>query len=166
MEYQKADALLYDFVYLTVDSTDVMYRERMMDFFEYYKGKDNRSGKYLLPVDMSNPLFDGTLYDTIDDLKRKDEYGNTQLSLISKRIRKVIEKGKNIEQLIGFVTRKYYSLEDIRAMCQHLGISTSYFTDTVPAKIVVQLIDKLLEEDRIEEMVDLVAIEHPEIVNN
>jgi hypothetical protein len=106
MEYQKGDALLFDFVFVTVDSKLKNVRREINDFFKYYASKEDRHGRYLINPNMIQPLFE-TQYNSPLEMQKVSE--KAQVELLYKRIRDVGFKKTTLSKLINKeISKKYW----------------------------------------------------------
>jgi hypothetical protein len=162
MQYEYKNSLLYDYVYLNVNTHEKKYRSKMEQFFEYYRLKEGRNGKYLIQFDMNNPLFE-TIYNTPDELLKQNQYGESQIRLITKRLKNIYFKGKTINDLIEFISSYYYQQDDLSALCLLANISPGIIAGNSVAEKTVVLVDYCIEKGIVEQLIDSISIKHPTI---
>jgi hypothetical protein len=164
MQYESKHSLLFDYVFLTIDTHVKNIRSEMELFFENYRVKNGRNGKYLIQFDMNNPLFE-TIYNTPDELLKQNQYGESQLRLISKRLKNIYFNGNTIDQLIEFISNHYSLQDDFGALCILANINPGFIAGNTVVEKAVVLVDYCIEKDIVEQLVDSIAIKHSEIVN-
>ena len=71
MEYSAGASQLFDFVYATADSTRFGYRERLAAFFDDYRNRNERYGRYLLAGDSIEPLWEAEFLSPADLRQRR-----------------------------------------------------------------------------------------------
>jgi hypothetical protein len=160
MEYQKDDALLYDFVYLGVDNKLKNLNSVIQKFFNYYAKKEDRHGTYLLNPNMIQPLFE-TQYTTPSEMQSPSE--KAKLQLIYKRIRKQEFKKTTLDKLIETLPHFYDSSIAIRRLAKTVGVSSAMFQEDNAASMSAQLINYCFETNKIEELTDRMIVEYPQI---
>lgn len=163
MEYQSKDALLYDFVYLSLDSKVKNQRREIETFFNDYAKQENRNGSYLINPDITNPTFE-TQYISPADMQRPSE--KAKLDLIFQRIRNTRFNHTTLDELIHVLPNYYNSSVSISALSQRIGISPAFLADDNAASISAQLINLCIKKNKIEELIDRMIVEHPTIFRN
>jgi len=163
MEYQKGDSLLFDFVYLTVDSKLDNVRKEIEEFFKYYASKENRHGKYLLNPNMVQPIFE-TQYNSPLEMQQPSE--KAKIELLYKRIRNVSFKRTTLDKLIEILPHYYDSSMAVRRLAKNVGVSQAIFQEDNAASMSAQLINYCSDENKIEELADRMIVEYPSIFNN
>jgi len=162
-EYQKGDSLLFDFVYLTVDSKLDNVRKEIEEFFKYYASKENRHGKYLLNPNMVQPIFE-TQYNSPLEMQQPSE--KAKIELLYKRIRNVSFKRTTLDKLIEILPHYYDSSMAVRRLAKNVGVSQAIFQEDNAASMSAQLINYCSDENKIEELADRMIVEYPSIFNN
>lgn len=163
MEYQKGDALLYDYVYLTVDSKLINVRTEIETFFNYYAQKENRCGQYLINPNMIDPYFE-TQYSSPIEMQHQSE--KAKLQLIYKRIVDFEFSRTTLNDLIEILPSYYDSSIAIRRLAKSIGISTALLQEDNAASMASQLINYCFDNNKIEELTDRVIVEYPTFFNN
>jgi hypothetical protein len=160
MEYYQGDAKLYDFVYATADSGVDNYREEVETFFEQYRKDRGRFGRYLISADIANPLWEAD-YDNPAALQRAEPGSKSQLELLQMRVRGDNFKGRNLELIVQLLTREYDN-DGLRRISQMIDIPAAHwFTGGTTADSTVQLVHVCVDRNKVEELLDAVAIEFP-----
>lgn len=160
MEYQVEDALLYDFVYLTIDSKVKNGKKRAHVFFENYALKDNRNGRYLLNPNMVEPLFEAQYMSPIE---MQQPTQRAQLDLLYRRVKGAFFDKTTLDSLIQLIPKYYDSGLTIRRLARSIGVSPSIFQDDNAASQSIQLIDYCMNTNKIEELTDRMMVEYPQI---
>lgn len=171
MQYEFKNALLYDYVYMTIDNLEENYRKKIKDFFEKYRVKEGRRGEYLIEIDMNNPLL-GAIYNSPEELKKTDKFGKSELSLITKRIRRTYFKGNTIVDLIDFITQNYVSADDLFTLCRLANIKTGSISGNSAAERAASLVNYCIPDDNneadnnnmIEQLIDAIAMANPGVL--
>ncbi|MDD4992117.1 MAG: hypothetical protein PHR83_07800 [Paludibacter sp.] len=163
MEYQSKDALLYDFVYLSLDSKVKNQRREIETFFNDYAKQENRNGSYLINPDITNPTFE-TQYISPADMQRPSE--KAKLDLIFQRIRNTSFNHTTLDELIHVLPYYYNSSVSISALSQRIGISPAFLADDNAASMSAQLINLCIKKNKTEELIDRMIVEHPIIFRN
>lgn len=162
MEYQKGDTLLYDFVYLNVDSKLKKLRNEIESFFDYYAKKKNRNGKYLLNPNLIEPFFE-TQYTSPLEMQHQSE--KAKLDLIYKRIRDVEFNHTTLNKLIEILPHYYDSSLAIKRLAKNVGVSLAILQEDNAASMSAQLINHCFDNNKIEELTDRMLVEYPSIFN-
>lgn len=162
MEYQKGDALLYDFVYLIVDNKIERVRNEIEDFFNYYAQKENRHGKYLINPNMIEPYFE-TQYTSPHEMQHQSE--KAKLELIYKRIRDIEFNHTALNKLIETLPSYYDSSLAIKRLAKSVGVSPALLQEDNAASMSAQLINYCFDNKKIEELTDRMLVEYPTIFN-
>jgi hypothetical protein len=163
MEYQKGDALLCDFVYLTIDSKLKNARKEIESFFSYYANKEDRHGRYLLNPNVIHPYFD-TQYNSPSEMQQTSE--RAKIELIYKRIRETQFKKTTLSKLIEVLPRFYCSSESLKRLAKTVGVSQAILQEDNAASMSAQIINYCYDENRIEELTDRMIVEYPQIFNS
>jgi len=157
MEYYKDDAILYDFVYAGADTSVENYRQKLENFFNEYKNKDERYGHYLLAAEINaaNPLWHAN-YTSPEDLYTK-QGSESQLFLLQERVRAHSFKDKTIDELIQVLAHNFDN-DDLQEISRDIGISPAHwFTSERAAISAIQLLDICVQRKKVEELVDALA---------
>lgn len=163
MEYQKNDALLFDFVYITVDSKMDRVRTVIEDFFVQYATKERRNGEYLLNPDMVMPMFEAR-YNSSSEMQHLSE--KSKLDLMFKRIRDTSFNRSNLDELIAVLPRFYGDQLSIRRLAKSIEVSQAILQDDSAASMSAQLINYCIDGNKIEELTDRMLVEYPHIFNS
>ena len=159
MEYEAGDTTLYDFVYATADTSVSDYRQKLERFFEEYKTRNQRYGRYLIPADQSQPLFDAEYAGS------SNQDGKSQLRLIEERVHLRSFKGQTIDELLR-VLASNCSNDDLQALSRDIQLNPNvWFTGMAAARSAVQLLDICLQRNKVEELVDALAMQKPTLVS-
>lgn len=167
MEYETEGALLYDFVFVTVvyNPYEPDYRGPTAVFFEEYKKKETRNGKYLLTVDMNNPLVEADFY-TPEDIRKQNPYGEAQLNLLTARIRNATFNEKILEELLAFLATNYPTQAQVAELSIHIKVNPAYLAGTTGYQHSISLLDKCIRENKVEELILAISKQFPQIINH
>jgi len=161
MEYESQDALLYDFVFMSIDSKVNDARKQAEKFFDGYKKKNNRNGTYLLNPDIVSPLFEAQ-YNSPQEMKGSSE--KAKIDLLYKRIYIKNFDKTTLDTIIHLVPKFYESSMAIKKLAKELGISVAFLQEDNAASMSAQLINQLVEKGKIEELIDRMTKQYPEIL--
>jgi len=156
MEYYSGDAILYDYIFATADTSISNYRRKLEQFFEEYKNSNGRYGTYLLPADIHDPLFDAE-YSEPDALKRTVS-GKSQLHLLEERIRQHSYRGRTLDELVQIMAKNCDN-SDLRVICRDIDLPSSLLAD-VAASSVVNLLNVCVQMNKVEELIDALALDN------
>lgn len=163
MEYQKGDSLLFDFVFVTVDSKLDNVKREIDTFFKYYASKEDRHGRYLINPNMIQPLFE-TQYSSPLEMQKDSE--KAQVELLYKRIRDVGFNKTTLNKLIEILPHFYSSSISIKRLAKNIGVSQAILQEDNAASMSAQLINYCFNENKIEELTDRMIVEYPQIFNS
>jgi hypothetical protein len=158
MEYEKNGALLYDYVYVVADTSQADYRKKTEAFFEYYRTKDGRNGRYLLACDMAEPMFDA-VYQSPADLRTG--YDNGQMALMLERIRNTHFNTHTVDELAALLPALYPTAASVKTLTTFVELPAGLIKDDSAAKMIIELLHKSIEHNKMEELIDRVAMDHP-----
>jgi hypothetical protein len=161
MEYQKGNALLFDYVFVTSVMAKRDNRKRLEVFFENYKKKENRNGKYLFACDITNPLFKSK-YNA--PFEMKDDYENNQMDILEERIRKEYFKDHAIDEIVQLIPTFYKTAAAIRTLTDIIELPVANLKDDSAAKMSIQLLQMCIENNKVENLIDRMAFENPSIL--
>jgi len=162
MRYDHGPAELYDFVYCEDDTSDRRHRKRLTKFFASYKDRKNRYGRYLLAGDLVDPLWESE-YRSPEHLRSADPAAESHLDLIEARVSKSMLGDSTIDELLVKLPSGPYNHEDLKRLSTQIGIPFGlWFTGATLARSAVQLMDQVVEKEKIAELIDILAGEHPE----
>jgi hypothetical protein len=117
MEYWDGPAQLHDFVYVTVDTGDPALRRTTAEFFEEYRTKKGRDGRYLLAADMADHLWEPIFASPAEMRLNKA----AELKLIEARVAESARGEEIIEALIRSLAR-FPGIDDLKRLSQDAGI--------------------------------------------
>jgi hypothetical protein len=163
MEYTKGDIKLYDFVYATADTRVSNYRKSLETFFEEYKNKHGRNGSYLFSADVGNPIWEAE-FTSPEALLRSEPGSKAHLKLLEERIRNQSFRERNIESILEMLTRNYDNESLGGRVTSAIGISRAqwYHAGSI-ADSASQLLQKCIELNKVEELLDSIARDYPEL---
>lgn len=160
MEYEYQDSLFYDFVYLTADNKVPNINTEIARFFKEYANKEGRNGEYLLNPNIVNPIFPSR-YLSPTELTQASE--KAKVNLLYERIRGAYFKEQSIEQLIIKLPQYYQSSVAVRTLAKNIGVNVSILVEDSAVNMSSQLIDLCIKKELIENLVDRVTVDYPQI---
>lgn len=163
MEYYQGGLELFDYVYAAADTGEPGYRGRLERFFDAYKDRHDRFGRYLLAGDALSPLWDAQ-FESPEDLRRADPSSGSQLSLLEARVRER-HLGEHVtEELLEALAASCDTPDDVRRLSDEAGIPPAiWFAGGTVAEVSSQLVDAALERDRLAALVEVLATQYPEL---
>jgi hypothetical protein len=163
MEYYSEGTELFDFVYAAADTGGSRYRQRLERFFDGYKDKHERYGRYLLSGDMVSPIWDAQ-FDSPEDLRRADPSGDSQLNILKARVQERHLGQGMTERLLEALTEVCDSGDEARQFSDEAGIPpTVWFAGGTVAEVCSQLVSAALARDKVAALVEVVATQYPSI---
>ena len=163
MEYYTDSGIFFDYVFVTATNEQTDYRSKVQEFFEYYRNIKGRNGTYMLECDIATPFLDAA-YSTPAEL-RQNNYGESQLDIITKRIKGDTFKGRTIEKIIEIINNNYTS-ENIKKLGEPLGLKPfAWITNDPVAKLSIKLLDFCIENNRVDSLLELLVEDNPQILN-
>ena len=163
MEYSSGASRLFDFVYATADTRVRNYRRQLERFFEGYKSKKERYGRYLLSPDINDPIFDAD-YSSPAEMRQAEPGAQAQLRVLEIRVREQSFRGNAIDSILQLLSEKFDN-DRLTRLSAMIGIPPAlWFTNAAPADSAVQFMDICLVRDKVEELLDLIGREYPELV--
>ena len=160
MEYEYQDSLFYDFVYVTADSKVKNVNSEIEHFFKEYAKKEGRNGEYLLNPNIVSPIFESR-YSCPSELSSTSE--KAKLNLLYERIRKTYFKDQSVEVLMIKLPQYYQSSVSVRTLAKKIGLNVSLLVEDSAVNMSFQLIDLCIKKEMIENLVDRVTVDYPQI---
>lgn len=121
MEYETEHSLLYDFVYDTVDLGDENWRADVETFFESYRTRNGRNGRYLTAADSGDRLWEAE-YGTPKDLRKQSQSGRTNLDLLTARLQERLAGRDVIESTMARLSAACAEVPDLTLYSHALDI--------------------------------------------
>lgn len=163
IEYVKNDVLLYDYLIRNV-SVDIS-ADQLSDEFDSRRKRHYPSGHFLLNPDPANPWFEDA-YNSPDQLRQAQPGSSYHLSLIKERIRGTYFSGKLVEDIQKVLSLAYTEGAAVKVIARHLGFPTGTFASSRAADRIAQLVDWCIDTpDKMEELVDKLVIEQPDLLH-
>ena len=160
MEYEYQDSLFYDFVYITADSKVQNVNTEIERFFKEYARKEGRNGEYLLNPNIVNPIFESR-YSCPSELSSTSE--KAKLNLLYERIRGSHFKMQSLEELMIKLPQYYQSSVSVRTLAKKIGVNVSLLVEDSAVNMSYQLIDLCVKKEMIENLVDRITVDYPQI---
>jgi hypothetical protein len=160
MEYSTGSAELFDFVFATGNTGDPQHRQRLTQFFDAYKDREGRHGRYLTAADVGDPLWDA-VYTGPQELARADPAAESHLKLLERRVQARL-RGDNMEELVLQALSDLPDLDFLRRISTQVGIApATWYTGGTLADAAAQFLSRVDREQQMPEIVEALAIEHP-----
>jgi hypothetical protein len=161
MEYASGGSELFDYVYVGAKTDDKEHRGAIEGFFDKYKKEIGTYTRYLLAGDMITPLWDSD-FDSPADLRRTDVTARSELSLLEARVREH-QLGKNvIEQVLQVLTERLQDHDQVKVLAGEAGIpGATWYVGGTLAEVCSQLVDAANQANRLEALIQRLAIRYP-----
>lgn len=163
IEQQVGSSYIYDFVYVTVNAVHPNAKKDAVKFFEDYRKMQNPEGKYLLAVDPADPFFDAR-YTLPQDLEREDKYGVTQMNLIKERIKGASFNGLTLDKISAIIPSYYMTPEEFFRLARNSQIPEALLIVDSAARMTASLLEQAVKLKKVENLIDYMAMDHPEIL--
>lgn len=160
MEYEYQDSLFYDFVYVTADSKVKNVNGEIEHFFKEYAKKEGRNGEYLLNPNIVNPIFPSR-YLCPSELSSTSE--KAKLNVLYERIRGTYFREQSVEQLMIKLPHYYQSSVSVRTLAKKIGVNVSLLVEDSAVNMSSQLIDLCIKKEMVENLVDRITVDYPQI---
>jgi hypothetical protein len=158
MSYTDGAAELFDFVFATGNTGDRNHRGGIEEFFESYKDRNGRHGRYLIAADVAQPLWDAE-YSSPAELSRANPAAPSHLKLLERRIQARLRGDCTEEDLL----KALCSLPDVdylRRISTQIGIEPStWLTGGTLADAAAQFLSRVSQQ-QLPGLVESLAIEH------
>lgn len=161
MEYELNNSKFYDFVYVTVDSTEQDYRYKLQSFFSEYRYFNDRNGTYLIEPFVTKPLIkeNEVLYHSPEELR-----DSAHLNLMIKRIRCETFQGKTLEE-IKIALDQNLDIDKLKRFSVWIEISpNTWYKGEAVFDETANFLNYCTDKGKTEELVDLLIKEYPEIL--
>ena len=163
MEYSKKDAMLWDFVYATADTRIKNYRKKISNFFESYKNKKERYGRYLISADINDPLWEAD-YNSPAELKRAEPGADSEFTILLTRAREEFFNQKSTDEILQLLAENY-THEGLKRISGFIGISEQHWlTRDTTAKSINKLMALCIEREKVEELLDAIARDRSDLI--
>jgi len=166
MQYEKNGGVFYDYVYVTVDSTEEGYRDKIRAFFGEYEYYENRNGRYLIEPFVNNPLLNNVIYQSPKELRASSPTANAHLELLVNRIRNESFDDQTLD-LLKISIDNHSTIDQLKRLSDKIGINPNrWFRNGVIVDESAALLDYCLQRNKIEELIDALSIEQSNIFTN
>jgi hypothetical protein len=160
MSYTDGAAELYDFVFATGYTGDHAYRNKLEDFFESYKQREGRQGRYLIAGDMAEPIWTAD-YARPEDLNRAEPAASSHLKLLERRVRLRLD-GDDTETRLLQALCTAPDIDYLRRISAHVGIDpATWVTGGTIAAAAVQFLARIDREQHLPGILEALAIVLP-----
>jgi hypothetical protein len=163
MEYYQGAVELFDYVYAAADTGESGYRGRLERFFDGYKDRHERYGRYLLSGDMVNPLWDAR-FAAPEDLRRADPTAGSQLRVLEARVRESHLGQDATESLLEALSTVCETSDDVKLLSDEAGIPPNvWFGGGTVAEVCNQLVALAVDRDKVAALIEVVAAHYREL---
>lgn len=162
MQYESGASELFDYVYAGATTTkDKEYRKELENFFDKYRKDVGGRATYLFNGDMIDPMWSAT-FNSPADLRRNDAGAQSQLNLLEVRVREMQIGKSDIEQLLNRMGATLTE-SDAKVISDEIGIPYAnwFVAGTTIADMSNQLVDAALQHNRLEALIQAIAIRRP-----
>jgi hypothetical protein len=165
MSYVDGAAELFDFVFATGRTGDVQYRNKLEDFFDSYKQREGRQGRYLIAADIGEPLWDAD-YTRPEELSRADPAAGSHLKLLERRVRSRLD-GEDTETRVLQALCTAPDIDHIRRISTHVGIDPStWVTGGTIAAAAAQFLASIDREQHLPGILEALALVLPQTLRS
>jgi hypothetical protein len=164
IEQSTNNSYLYDFVYVTVNAIDPNGKKDAVKFFEEYRKIQDPAGEYLLAIDPADPFFEAR-YTLPQDLEKLDRNGITQMNLIKERIKGASFNGFTLDSIASLIPKYYTMPDDLLRLAADSGIPPALIIVDAAARMTASLLEQALRLGKVENVLDIIASDHAEILN-
>lgn len=165
MEYREGTKELFDFVFATA-STGEEFRPRLEWFFTDYAQAKNRYGRYLLAGDMVHPIWKAD-FNTPAELRLIDPAAGSQLALLEARVRQHMLGDDTIERVLEALAKSCHTSTDLQRVSSDCGIEPGlWLRGGTPVELASQLVEEILRQDKMTELIEVVARRYPSILTD
>lgn len=163
MEYRRGSNELFDFVFASADTKYPNYRQQLEHFFDKYKDREERYGRYLLNADIIEPIWQAD-YNSPEDLQRADRAATAELRLIEARVKEQYMGKKTIDDSIRILAEVCDSIDRLKLISDDIAIPPAvWFSGGTLAESIDQFVDEVLRQDKITSLIDGIAAYYPNI---
>ena len=156
MEYEDAGGLFYDFVYVTVASTDPNSRDDIRTFLGEYQYHNGRFGHYLIDPFINDPLLNSgdALYTSPEELRRINAASESHLFLLKERIKRRVFNDFTLERIKEFIDN-HLDVEDLKVCSSEIIINPNiWFQGRRLVDESANFQQECMERDKVDELVD------------
>lgn len=101
-------------------------------------------------------------YETPDALRRAEPGAKSQLELLQARVRGDSFRGRHLDPIVQFLARNYDN-DGLRRISEVVSVPAAHwFTGAAGADSSVQLLQLCVDRGKVEELLDALAVEHPD----
>jgi hypothetical protein len=161
MQYESGASELFDYVYVGARTDEGQHRKQVEDFFDKYKKDVGGNATYLFSGDMITELWPAK-FTSPAALRRNDAGAQSQLSLLEARVRERQMGKSDIDQLLKRMGEMLME-SDAKVISDEIGIPYAnwFVSGTTVADLSNQLVDAALQHNRLEALIQALAIRKP-----
>ncbi|NJB87278.1 hypothetical protein GGR26_003058 [Lewinella marina] len=159
MEYDAEGSLFYDFVFVTVDSSDPDFRNQIRAFLGEYRYFQGRHGNYLIEPFVNHPLLyeNDVMYHSPEDLRKENAASGSHLNLIVERIKRERFNQLTLDEIKVFMDN-HMDIDDLKTCSDDILINpNSWFGGGRVYDESANLLNRVIERKKVEELVDVLS---------
>ncbi|PPK88457.1 hypothetical protein CLV84_1424 [Neolewinella xylanilytica] len=156
MEYEVNGSLFYDFVYVTVDSSDPDFRNQIRAFLGEYRYMKGRHGNYLIEPFVSHPLLyeQDVMYQSPEELRKEHSAANSHLSLLVERIKNERFGSRTLEEIKIFIDN-HFDTDDLKTCSDVILLNpNAWYRGGRVFDESANFLDAVMERDKVDELLD------------
>ncbi|MBB4080940.1 hypothetical protein GGR28_003579 [Lewinella aquimaris] len=159
MEYELEGSLFYDFVFVTVDSSDPDFRNQIRAFLGEYRYMKGRHGHYLIEPFVNNPLLDenDVLFQSPEELRRENAAAGSHLNLLVERIKHERFNQRTLDEIKIFIDN-FLDIDDLKTVSDDIDIRVnSWYGGRRVFDESANFLDRVIKDDKEDVLVDILA---------
>ncbi|MCP9234378.1 hypothetical protein [Lewinella sp. JB7] len=157
MEYEQDGSLFYDFVFVTVDSSDPNFRDDIRAFLGEYRYMKGRHGHYLIEPFVNNPLLHDrdVMYHSPEELRQRDASANSHLNLLVERIKQERFNQLTLDEIKIFMDN-HLDVDELKACSDDLLINpNAWFGGRRVYDESANFLSAVVDRRKVDELVDI-----------
>ncbi|THH37892.1 hypothetical protein [Neolewinella litorea] len=159
MEYEQSGSLFYDFVFVTVDSSDPNFRDDIRAFFGEYRYMNGRYGTYLIEPFVNHPLLseNDVMFHSPEELRKENAAAGSHLNLMVERIKKERFNQHTLDEIKIFIDN-HMDIDDLKTCSDDILINVnSWYGGGRVYDESANFLDRVIERKKVEELVDVLT---------
>jgi len=166
MEYIAGARELFDFVYALADTGAPRYRQHLAAFFNGYKDKNERYGRYLLAGDTVDPLWDAE-FASPAALRSADPTARPQLELLEARVRERMLGQDAIDKLLDALGNALHTPDEVIALSADVirVPSGAWYTGGSVYETISEFVNAARSRNKLTELIEVVSKYYPTLLD-
>ncbi len=156
MEYELEGSLFYDFVYVTVDSSEPDFRNQIRAFLGEYRYMKGRYGTYLIEPFVNNPLLSegDVMYQSPEELRKEKSAAKSHLSLLVERIKSERFDNLTLDEIKIFMDN-HLDIDDLKNCSDDILINpNSWLTSQRVFDESANFLEAVIHRNKVDELMD------------